>query len=579
MKELDPNLFLINSDEPAEPFTPGAQDYLGYQEYAVALKEVAINCETPATIGIHGRWGTGKTSLMRIIEQLLQQYEKQNVRTVWFNPWMYQFDESPMVPLLHEIRNLEFITGEKIKRKGKQLIEKLIGSITFETALKASITGAALTGVVPPFLAPLFSALTQKKKEDEDPTLSIDSSLKLASDVSDKYFESKTPTQFFVDNFEKAIATVVGEKGRLVVFIDDLDRCMPEQLIKVLESLKLFLNARNCVYFVAIDRDIVAKSISHLYKNKEISGADYLEKIIQLPFDIPPIRGVKLEDYIKSLTKDKMLDKYLPILVEGIIRNPRQVKRFINTFKLRDILGQKSYMIKYDKRILAKVLVIQFSFPELYKRICDDATIFLFLQRCVFTAKQKNEKWDQVSASYLKNNEIETYIENSRLRKILSFEPKIENTGILYEYIHLTRTFAPSSPDEKMNPAMLDFRSTDLSRAQLQGKDFTGYNFNGTSFREADLSKSWFEGANLSSTNLRKTKLINVDFSNADLTGADFRESFIENAKFFKAKIDEANFKDAKIDRTSLNNLRSASGYKWDEDKFEIKHLEILFQK
>jgi len=257
------NLYFFNSDEPVDPSAIAGQikdDHLGYDEYVNALKELAINCETPTTIGIHGRWGAGKTSLMKKIEYLLK--DKDYVRTVWFNPWMFQFEESPLIPLLHEIRNLEFVTAEKVKRKGKQLIEKLIGSITFDTAIKASLTGAVLTGIVPPFLSPVAKLFSHQKDEGKkQEPLNVESSMKFSSKISDKYFDGKTPMQYFVKNFQDAIDAVVGETGRLIVFVDDLDRCMPERVIKVLESIKLFLNAKKCVFFLAVDREIVETGI------------------------------------------------------------------------------------------------------------------------------------------------------------------------------------------------------------------------------------------------------------------------------------------------------------------------------
>jgi predicted KAP-like P-loop ATPase len=63
---------------------------------------MSLNCQTPVVIGVHGDWGSGKTTLMSLTQQLL---ETQGVKTFWYNPWMYQFDDSPIIPLLNEIKN------------------------------------------------------------------------------------------------------------------------------------------------------------------------------------------------------------------------------------------------------------------------------------------------------------------------------------------------------------------------------------------------------------------------------------------------------------------------------------------
>lgn len=84
-------------------------------------------------------------------------------------------------------------------------------------------------------------------------------------------------------------------------FIDDLDRCLPANMLKMLEALKLYLNVRDCVYFLGLDHTIVRKGIEKEYAELKIEDQDYLDKIIQLPFAIPPIHGEKATPFIESL--------------------------------------------------------------------------------------------------------------------------------------------------------------------------------------------------------------------------------------------------------------------------------------
>ena len=75
------------SDEPTK------KDSLNRGGYARALAKLAMNCDTPMVVGLYGTWGTGKSSLMKLIRDEL---DRDKVHTVWFDPWQHQFDDSPV---------------------------------------------------------------------------------------------------------------------------------------------------------------------------------------------------------------------------------------------------------------------------------------------------------------------------------------------------------------------------------------------------------------------------------------------------------------------------------------------------
>jgi hypothetical protein len=111
----------------------------------------------------------------------------------------------------------------------------------------------------------------------------------------------------YIEGFEERFADVVkeyvGEKGRLVVFIDDLDRCLPEGEITVLESLKLFLDKSQCVFVIGVDQIALAETIKTMYgASAELLGRDYLDKIVQVSIPITIPSGTNL---IVALLTDK----------------------------------------------------------------------------------------------------------------------------------------------------------------------------------------------------------------------------------------------------------------------------------
>ncbi|TDC13231.1 hypothetical protein E1265_28320 [Streptomyces sp. 8K308] len=96
----------------------------------------------------------------------------------------------------------------------------------------------------------------------------------------------------FEQEFADAVSEFVGDGGRLVVFIDDLDRCAPEVAVTVLESLKLFTGDSRCVFVLAMDYDLLSAVAARKFGARApVDGAAYLEKIVQLPFFLPEVKA------------------------------------------------------------------------------------------------------------------------------------------------------------------------------------------------------------------------------------------------------------------------------------------------
>ena len=159
------------------------------------------------------------------------------------------------------------------------------------------------------------------------------------------------------EQFEKTFAEAIqlADIDRLVVFVDDLDRCLPEKAIQILEAIKLFLEVKDTVFVLGMDKEVVVQGLETRYhqvregSKKEqvdderqelpISGDAYLQKMVQLPFHLPPLGLGDIEGYMSKLEKDLTRNEKLPdmtyqVLARGLYPNPRQVKRSLNTFRL-----------------------------------------------------------------------------------------------------------------------------------------------------------------------------------------------------------------------------------------------------
>lgn len=180
--------------------------------------------------------------------------------------------------------------------------------------------------------------------------------------------------------------------NRLVVFVDDLDRCLPEKAIQVLEAIKLFLDVQDCVFLLGIDQDVIARGIEMKYKDVRdkrdadgqphftIEGIKYLEKIIQLPFQIPPVIQDDMGKFVEGLSDEWPHEDCHKVFAVGLGDNPRSIKRTVNTFLMLLKLAEKR-----EKKLkgqvkpirLAKVVAIQAVHPDLYNLLLKEEPRYL----------------------------------------------------------------------------------------------------------------------------------------------------------------------------------------------------------
>ncbi len=149
-------------------------------------------------------------------------------------------------------------------------------------------------------------------------------------------------------------------KRRIVVFVDDLDRCLPLNALEVLESMKLFFDLDGFIFVVALDREVVERAIEARYRDRDratatpassepeptIRGSEYIKKIFQVPFTLPPMALEQLDEFVATLVAGLPADQvkdlnervrpHLDHVVGSAARvNPREVKRFVNAYLLQ----------------------------------------------------------------------------------------------------------------------------------------------------------------------------------------------------------------------------------------------------
>lgn len=255
----------------------------------------STNLIAPLAIAVNGEWGSGKTSLIRTLKNKLSSNQK--LAVVIFDAWKYEYSD-PAVGLFwtiaEEIGDKNKM-WEKIKKIGDLAIDvfarRYIGMSLKE--IKEHFTGGAAQGVKT-----------------------------IASEV------------------EGLIQEAIGDK-RVVVFIDDLDRCSLENVLQILDAMKLFLNIKKCIFVVAVDMEKIKLAWSWRYGKEGAlaeEGRKYLEKIFQIVTGIPKPSLEHVKEYIQSLIPE-MPDEFVDLLAKTGPRNPRQIKRLLNLMSLRSIVG------------------------------------------------------------------------------------------------------------------------------------------------------------------------------------------------------------------------------------------------
>ncbi|HEO98598.1 MAG TPA: NTPase, partial [Epsilonproteobacteria bacterium] len=210
-----------------KPVSSLKEESLGVNDYMVALSNFIETCETPMTIAIQADWGAGKTSMMNLVKERLSDSDKK-IETIWFNTWQFsQFDMGDDLPISLLSQFVKRLGGED----SGEVIKKLAGLTKKAGGMLAKVALGGAAGEL------------------------IDG----GSKVVDSLFENNLDVSEQIVKLKSEIESIVSKKiakdgnDRVVVFIDDLDRLVPEKAVELLEVMKLFLDIPQCVFVLAVD--------------------------------------------------------------------------------------------------------------------------------------------------------------------------------------------------------------------------------------------------------------------------------------------------------------------------------------
>lgn len=405
------------------------EDSLDFGWFAHSLRKIILSAETPITIGIHGTWGAGKTSLMRIIKELL----KEEAITIWFNAWKYDKVYDLRVALIQIILR-EIGKDASLTEKARDF-SKRINWLGVANIITSFVLGSP--------------------KVNMENLLRQDEVVSLINEFDDKFNE-------LVKEYCK--------KKLLVIFVDDLDRCLPEKSIEMLEGIKLFLDTEGCVFIIGVNKRVIEEGVKAKYKGIAIEGTDYMEKIIQIPFNLPGLRQEDAEEFIRKIAP-KAIKEYKEIAAR-IGGNPRKIKRMINRFILGINLAEERPKLGVDKEILAKLLVIELRWDRFYSDLITyydkDLKTSLLLKELKELIDEKDNR--RVKKELAGSEVSRRYYEDKTLINFLSEIPELWGLN-LEPYIYLRKT-TTLGEEEHREVSPRDINPRILRRATVNAQYF-----------------------------------------------------------------------------------------------------------
>nr|WP_249209942.1 Qat anti-phage system ATPase QatA [Bradyrhizobium manausense] len=366
------------------------------------VRLIAETADSAVTIGVHGDWGAGKSSVLEMVEAAFP--DGGDVLCLKFSGWQFQGFEDAKIALIEGVVN-GLIEKRSLTTKAVEEVKRVLKSIDWLKVAKkgGGLALTAYTGIPMLGLDDLVGSVVDRVKNaltDKDAReAAIKQIEEFKKEKSDEATSKSVPTE--IKEFREAYKDLIKKAGikRLVVLIDDLDRCLPQTAIETLEAIRLFVLWDKTAFIVGADEGMIEIAVRDHFKNlPEVDVASsnardsnqnyrrsYLEKLLQVPFRIPALGetetgiyvtllllgralGEDSEEFTKLLALGRaalgkpwegkgidhdaiktaagkrfdeivdalaLADRVSPVLAAGTKGNPRQIKRFLNALALR----------------------------------------------------------------------------------------------------------------------------------------------------------------------------------------------------------------------------------------------------
>lgn len=330
-----------------KPIDTCEQDLLGRASFSKQLGRAIYdyNGKDGLVIGLYGKWGSGKTSVinMAVNEMITLAEQENNMPLVMkFAPWNYSDKDNLISIFFQSLKNkIELQDNEKMKKQVGKALNDYAGA--FDALSLIPIVGSGVAAILKSVAQAQGTNLMQSADLEKTKEL-----------------------------LESAL---VEAKKKIVIIIDDIDRLTNSQIRDVFQLVKQVADFSNVIYILAMDRKVVRRALQEVHN---IDGNEYLEKIIQVPFEIPELRKSKLnsiffsklDEVVKEISdKIEWNDDYWTDIfqncIEPYMNTLRDVNRVINTFQFK--YGTMYRETSFEDMLA--ITTIEVLEPELYRWI------------------------------------------------------------------------------------------------------------------------------------------------------------------------------------------------------------------
>ncbi|PXY44279.1 KAP family P-loop NTPase fold protein [Flavobacterium hydrophilum] len=245
--------------------------------YAEVLTEVVINNNQGFVMSLNNKWGTGKTTFVKMWQYHL---ENQDFQTINFNAWENDFEDNALTALLGEL---------------KPIVKPHTESV-FNNVLEK---GLIISKHILPILVKSLIEKYIDTKNLKESLINITDQVKdIFKNEVDEYLHRKESIIEFKTYLSQFVANTVNDDKPLVFIIDELDRCRPNYAVSLLEQIKHFFSVPNIVFVLSIDKEQLEFAIKGVYGNDNIDSEEYLRRFIDIEYSLPAPDGKTFSEYL-----------------------------------------------------------------------------------------------------------------------------------------------------------------------------------------------------------------------------------------------------------------------------------------
>ena len=295
-------------------------DYLHFSVVSQAVADMIVESgKSPISIGVSGSWGSGKSSMVKMIGQELKKRDEKGTSYIFleFNAWLYQGYDDARTALLQSVQKK--LSSEMEKRKipegdgAWEKLKKFTKRINWFQVSKLAlpllagfIPGVNAVGAIGGLVTAISSSI-DNKEETEKNSEAVNSALeKLTPEVKELLTSEATkPATEQIEGLRREFQELLEKLDvKLVVLVYDLDRCLPETAVSTLEAMRLLLFVDRTAFIIAADEQMIRNGVKAHFGDVELTEGlitSYFDKLIQVPITVPHLGVAEIKVYIVLL--------------------------------------------------------------------------------------------------------------------------------------------------------------------------------------------------------------------------------------------------------------------------------------